>query len=657
MHRLIYTLISLCIPYVVTAICTIPTVHHSNNDASNVILKHGQSVTYTCNDGYYSEDVLQLTCRNERFTHDPPVCRESECVLPDIPIHLEVPPEYNPGERVIFGTRYDISCEKGYTLNSDNGIWECIGGEMSFDPVCNENSCPPPANIKDGYITYSSKPVSGLYLAYTSATYNCNDGFKLSRSGVRSRRCREGKFKGTAPTCTETICTIPTVHHSKNDASNVILKHGQSVTYTCNDGYYSEDVLQLTCQNERFTHDPPVCRESPCPGISSDHLQVAYNNNPATTTVNGLHVYEAGTIAGFLCVPGNLYYASEPTATCRLGQFQPQVTCEKYDSCPPPANIKDGYITYSSKPVSGLYLPYTSATYNCNDGFKLSRSGARSRRCREGKFKGTAPTCTETICTIPTVHHSNNDASNVILKHGQSVTYTCNDGYYSEDVLQLTCRNERFTHDPPVCRESPCPGISSDRLQVAYDNPATTTVNGLHVYEAGTIAVFLCDPGNLYYASKPKATCRLGQFQPQVTCEKSATCPSEEVTHATVSYKDETDNNYIPEDGHVRQGVTRAVQCAYPYTISGKSKSVCTNSGQWSENIPSCEKRGFTILALDLVNRTNNFLFTYPVFRAYKMLSKCVSRFEEPWYIVTLHYSTNLFRHTLDIWYLHRVFP
>ncbi|XP_033099149.1 sushi, von Willebrand factor type A, EGF and pentraxin domain-containing protein 1-like [Anneissia japonica] len=356
-------------------------------------------ILFSCDADYQLVGEKSIYCQeNNKWSAERPSCF-AECVLPEVPMHLEVPPEYNPGERVIFGTRYDISCEKGYTLNSDNGIWECIGGEMSFDPVCNENSCPPPANIKDGYITYSSKS------------------------------------------------------------------------------------------------------------------------------------------------------------------------------------------------VSGLYIPFTIATYNCNDGFKLSRSGKSSRRCREGKFKASAPTCTETICTIPTVHHSNNDASNVILKHGQSVTYTCNDGYYSEDVLQLTCENERFTHDPPVCRESPCPGISSDHLQVEYDNPATTTVNGLHVYEAGTIATILCDSSNIYYPSEPEATCQLGQFKPQVTCKKYATCLSEEVTHATVSYKDETVNNYIPEDGHVRQGVTRAVQCTNPYKIKGKSKSVCTNSGQWSENIPSCEKQ------------------------------------------------------------------
>ncbi|HEY3449985.1 MAG TPA: hypothetical protein VGK67_26775 [Myxococcales bacterium] len=402
------------------------------------------------------------------------------------------------------------TCDTNATCDSAAATPACVcnAGYTGNGTSCKPLTCPA-LSLENGKVT-----PSGEASLYTTASYSCDAGFKLS--GEPSRKCgSDGTWGGTAPTCVPVIdgckdapcphgpCTstsdsggyscgpceagwtgancdapvsCPTLEDPLNGAvTPKTATAGNAATYSCQAGYLLLGEASRQCQNDgAWSGEAPTCAAVPC---QPDLTAPAHGQASATTGVTGdvvTYSCDSGySLAGNttrLCQTDGTWSGADPTCSpdqtgcssnpCAHGTCTPDGAAGFTCACETgwTGAACDTAVTCSgaAAPAHGSVSAASASfggtlTYSCDGGYSLS--GAATRTCQaDGTFSGLAPTCAANACSPDLAAPAHGSVSPTHGTTGEVATYACDGGYaLSGSTTRLCQADGAWSGAAPTC--------------------------------------------------------------------------------------------------------------------------------------------------------------------------------------------------------------
>uniref|UniRef100_H2Y5C1 Sushi domain-containing protein n=1 Tax=Ciona savignyi TaxID=51511 RepID=H2Y5C1_CIOSA len=587
----------------------------------------GETVTYVCNDGYeiVGQDVLTCTVTGE-WSHDEPTCtRIIQCATPDEPLNGGFSPNqpaYDITDVVTF------TCADGFILNGqsqitcqDTGLWS------DDEPICDAITCNRPDEIAFGSLTTAG---DNFEIGET-VTYVCNDGYEIVGQDVLTCTsqitCEDtGLWSDDEPTCDAITCNRPDeIAFGSLTTAGDNFEIGETVTYTCNDGYEiaGQDVLTCTVTGE-WSHDEPTCTRIIQCATPDEPLNGGFSPNQLA--------YDITDVVTFTCADGFILNG------------QSQITCEDTGlwsddepTCDPITCNRPDEIAFGSLTTAGDNFEIgETVTYVCNDGYEIV--GQDVLTCTvTGEWSHDEPTCTRIIqCATPDEPLNGGFSPNQpAYDITEVVTFTCADGFILNGQSQITCQDTGlWSDDEPICDAITCNRpdeiafgslttagerfeidetvtyICNDGYEIVGQNVLTCTVTGEWSHDEPTCTrIIQCatpdEPLNGGFSPNQPAyditevvtfTCANGFIlngQSQITCEDTGLWSDDEPTcdAITCNRPDEIAFGSLTTAGESFEiGETVTYICNDGYEIVGQNVLTCTVTGEWSHDEPTCTR-------------------------------------------------------------------
>ncbi|XP_076799587.1 uncharacterized protein LOC143444282 [Clavelina lepadiformis] len=538
----------------------------------------GNGVTYSCKEGYDTNDEKTITCTlTGEFSDPPPVCtdvdecqRANDCDL-------------NASCSNRIGS-YHCSCNNGY-----------VGDGVS----CSLLECDDVTDPDNGALISTTTE----YVLGTTISYRCNEGYfnilgSLTATCLRSgwsspppvcvdineclgsgvRRCspfadctntdgghlcscRDG-FTGDGTECTRLSCTtpnIPTNGRIRGEVVKTQYEIGSTITYECNQGYQAQGTVSITClDNEQWSADDISC--------------IDINECLDVTNPCGENMECSNSAGGFGC-------------TCVFGYRRSGTSCELI-TCDDLANPANGRVDVADIRVNG------EATFSCNEGYLIVGESVLTclntgfwdkfiPRCQDvneclnnpcdenaicqnvnggyqctclGDYSGDGKTCSLVECGDPPIV----DKGRIIFAssfftRGSRVQYDCLTGYRMVGEDRISCSDDGEWTTAPTCED-----IDECASENFCDQNAICTNN---------IGSYQCQ-------------CRAGYIGTGTFC-REVVCPElNHLQHGTISRRN---------DNHNSVGAVATYDCDSGYILSGNGVLECSSSGAWSDHQPTCE--------------------------------------------------------------------
>ncbi|XP_076821865.1 protein lev-9-like isoform X2 [Clavelina lepadiformis] len=352
---------------------------------------YGNTVYYTCNDGFILKGTRTRTCRSDKkWTGTAPTCLEIECVVPSAPSFGSVePPRYS---RVALDETITYSCDRGYRLVGQAKA-TCQGDRTFTDPPprCQDTECEALGNLRFGEIIGDERTYN------KSIYYRCREGYILH--GNEKRTCRsDKKWTGSPPECKPGCTSPPRFGGSFLEETKGAYNVGETVTYSCRFGRTLSGNPEISCQRDGWSTPLFFCRRRQCraPKVVA-HATV-------TSSAPDKGFYEFGDRAFYECEMGYELSQRQNFVNCDTrGEWQGTYpSCNKATKCVLLVAPLHGSMYQASR--SEIGRPGSLVGFECDTGFTLQ--GESFLRCLDSlEWNHQPPVCQAKGCRIfgPTI--------------------------------------------------------------------------------------------------------------------------------------------------------------------------------------------------------------------------------------------------------------
>uniref|UniRef100_H2Z7B0 Sushi domain-containing protein n=1 Tax=Ciona savignyi TaxID=51511 RepID=H2Z7B0_CIOSA len=534
----------------------------SNGFISNSREEYGVDyvAVFRCNNGYAISDSTPLTCMvTGQWSSDEPSCSAVRCLQPNIPTNGRLT------DRIIF-THYEVGssvafeCRPGYEIVGVRSITCEDSGQWSdTEPTCRVITCEDRTAPSQGTIsTTSTKP----FTLGNTVSYTCNNGYQLS--GSNTAECQQnGRWSAPPPACRAIECGEP----DQVSNARIIFTFkgtdayipGSFVRYSCLTGYSMIGAGQVTCQNSGQWSAFPTCEEIKCRDIRRPQSG-SYESSASSNIV--------GAVVTFECISG-YSLVGESSITCLDTALwsNSEPTC-RGSSCSTPPNT-DADIRAGEKTQ---YIVGDVITYACGVGLEMI--GSNRITCQaSGQWTSLPPTCSEVACEELALIQNGRHQSSKIARYSVNdvVTYSCNDGYLVSGSSVLTCTTDgSWDNVPPQCIGPAC-GLPPTVLQATY------SPSNRQRYAKDSVVTYSCKSG---YRITGDGT---------VTCQQDGSWIPAQLPTCQGDCMNPNQGFYTPRSApRWYVGITIQFQCNQGYRIVGESTATCQNNGHWSLQNPTC---------------------------------------------------------------------
>ncbi|XP_071959656.1 CUB and sushi domain-containing protein 3-like isoform X4 [Antedon mediterranea] len=475
---------------------------------------HGGIAVFNCAPRFTLVGVSETTCNDGNYEDPNPECFLN-CGVPVIP-NSKINGSAEHGKSI------EVSCDDMFTLVGEPTLTCSSGIFEKDDTICSPN-CLQPAPIQNGQV--AAEVVHG-----GSSTYSCDDGF--TPVGTLKVKCEFGNYQTEPPKCYKNCNNSLVIPNGQYSGS---FDHGGSINITCDEGYTAVGKTTILCDDGEFNHKPAKCKE---------------NCAPLTEIVNGQFTggFNHGDIITITC---NVGYSivGKKKVTCKDGSYNAEFAICQAD-CKEPEALVNGNI-------QGKYKHNDNIRFTCNPGYSLV--GVTNTVCENGQYLDPNPVCYENCGPSLVIRNGRYIGS---LKHDGAIYIICDAGFSLEGQSNMTCYNGQLSSEMPVCR--------GDCTQPSELIDGTIVADLVH----GGVTTFSCNEG-FTLVGVDSSVCLDGLLtDPSPEC--FANCPSDNlIKNGEMS-------------GSLTHGQNATFTCNAGYTLVGNYEIFCYD-GQYSSNIPSCK--------------------------------------------------------------------
>ncbi|XP_034167547.2 C4b-binding protein alpha chain [Pangasianodon hypophthalmus] len=407
-------------------------IHHGKYLFPEGIL-FGATITAQCNEGFWLVGQPSRNCRETGWDGRAPVCKVAKCLKPPSitnGIFDPVEDSYDYREAVIY------SCKRGLDLIGPSEI--TCSGDGTFQPPpprCLFVSCESPKIPNAVRIEGRGPP----YKYNNFIRYQCNKGYRMEGSDFLT--CKEDGWNPPPPQCTVITCLEPpAIDNGLFDPLKELYEYGQTVTYSCNEGFRLRGASTIACTDDGTFQTSPQCQE-----ISCDPPAI-----PNAVIDESLPRYRYGVSVQIRCNKGYRIVGSDELMCWKYGWIPPLPKCIEV-TCDVP-NISNAVVVGRK---ASSYNYNMSIRYQCDKGYRME--GSDLLTCEEKGWNPPPPKCNIVTCLKPPV--INNGHFNPLkekYEYGQTVTYLCKKGFRLQGASTISCSDEGTFQPSPQCLEVTC---------------------------------------------------------------------------------------------------------------------------------------------------------------------------------------------------------
>jgi len=367
-------------------------------------------------------------------------------------------------------------------------------------------------------------------------------------SGFRGKMCEEGvqcpKLNSTA-------------------ASSVVYTNGarfpSTATFTCNNGFSTEDNLARTCQADgTWSLQDPRCLGKECPLLSPvPNGMVSFTNDRRFPS-----------LATYACKPGYTTFDPISRKCTRTGRWKGQEPICVGVMCKALLAPKNGMVVTSN---NNRYPAL--ATYSCQPGY--ATADTTQRACQEdGSWNGKRPACLPIDCSLLSsrIPFGSVNVTNK-GKFPAMAVYECDKGYQTQDPTVRRCKpDSMWAGRAPRCEGVPCNTLNNGkRYTVQVTNagkyPSVASYQCNNGYQTQDKTLRKCTVSGSWDGSKPQCQ--------GIPCAALPAMPNGAVTS--------TNDGRFPSRA--------SYQCNTGFVLSDSRPRVCQPDGSWTLQTPRCNGR------------------------------------------------------------------
>ncbi|GAA6093773.1 uncharacterized protein LOC113647597 [Tachysurus ichikawai] len=344
-------------------------------------------------------------------------------------------------------------------------------------------------------------------------------------------------------------------HHPNGDFS-----YKSECEYSCDEGYNLVGAKTTQCGGtEAWSNKPPTCELVQCFGLNVTLHGTIQCNHP-------IEPFSYQSSCEFSCEEGyKLTGSSYSLLMCNAsGQWNDsQPTCEAV-RCPTLEKPVDGEMICSGDSYG------SSCTFSCNVGFRLL--GTSELTCtKTAQWNQETPSCKAVQCpALQTPQNGIVSCTDQTLSKGSICSFTCSEGFIMEGALSTECTDAgEWSTNIPSCTAVRCP-----TLEKPVDGEMICSGDSY-----GSSCTFSCNVGFRLLGTSELTCTKTAQWNQETPSCKAVQCPALQTPqNGIVSCTDQT----------LSKGSICSFTCSEGFIMEGALSTECTDTGEWSTNIPSC---------------------------------------------------------------------
>ncbi|KAF5890762.1 P-selectin-like isoform X2, partial [Clarias magur] len=462
---------------------------------------------------------------------------------------------HHPNGEFSYKSECKYSCNEGYQLVGTETT-QCIEAWSNKPPTCELIRCFELNMTLHGAIQCSHSLLPFSY--QSSCEFSCEEGYILTGSSSSWLMCDAfGNWNDSQPTCEAVRC--PTLDVPENGTMNCSGEsYGSKCVFSCNAGFRLLGESELTCtKTAQWSQKTPSCTAVQCPA-----LQTPQDGSVSCTA----ETLSSGSICSFSCSQGFILVGASSIDCTETGEWSTDIPSCTAIQCSTLQTPQNGSVSCTDETLSTGSI----CSFSCADGFNLE--GASSIVCTDtGEWSTDVPSCTAIRC--PTLDVPENGTMNCSGEsYGSKCVFSCNAGFRLLGESELTCtKTVQWSQKTPSCTAVHCPA-----LQTPQDGSVSCTAETL---SSGSICSFSCSQGFILVGASSIDCTETGEWSTDIPSCTAVQCSTLQTPqNGSVSCTDETLNS----------GSLCSFNCAEGFILEGASSIVCTGTGEWSTDVPSC---------------------------------------------------------------------
>ncbi|KAK2835608.1 hypothetical protein Q5P01_016092 [Channa striata] len=419
-------------------------------------------------------------------------------------------------------------------------------------------------------------------LCYTAACKvdSCVHGECVETINSHKCDCFEG-FYGEK--CEQVVkCNKEEVTVPDNGSVNCTDTYGEfsynsSCEYSCEKGYQLSNSTPLRCTaSEKWSLQPPSCELVQCPELSqptrgsmtcSDPLGPTSYQSTCVFTCDEGHVLTGSLSSTVQCEASGNWNTSQPS--CAAVQ------------CPALQELENGLVSCGEDPEMRFTYGNT-CTFSCAPSYRLV--GPTQATCTSAaEWNQKMPHCEAITCQKPEEEAQlimNCNDSLTELRPDSTCSFSCKAGFNLQGANTILCTGDgQWSTAIPTCEVVQCPKLSqptrgsmicSDPLgPTSYQSTCVFTCDEGHVLTGSLSSTVQCEASGNWNTSQPSCA--------------AVQCPAlQELENGFVSCAEDPEMRFT-------YGNTCTFSCAPSYRLVGPTQATCTSAAEWSQKMPHCE--------------------------------------------------------------------
>ncbi|XP_058494551.1 complement factor H like 4 [Solea solea] len=490
--------------------CFVPVIQNGFVKGDVTVYKEQEVLRYQCNPDYKIAVIGHTKCIKQglRAQWSPtPACELITCKLSMLTLRGT---SYEPAKSVFSRReRVRVTCDEDY--------WIPRHQQTTVEATCKDNGewtiypvCQVfTCTVQDSlerYWRYSRAPKK----IGDSLSYTCKDGYK-STDGNNWATCTRAGWRPD-PQCQGITCNRNDIENTNIVNSKETYVYKERVDYVCTNGY--EGKFSLTCGENGWSGNKN-CREKTCKKLNLNQAHLVIDSSKRT--------YKHGDQVQYEC---HNDMDKRFTVVCEAGVWTGIQLCTGSTECPE-AEIQHGFATGAENDT--LY-------YTCDEGYKLITKGWWGEaKCVGGVWSGLGQ-CIETRhCEVPVIPNGDIVSSQQkYYEDGKHVQIVCNTGY-SIQVQSLTCVEGKWPLGAIPMKNicalianqcSPPPKVDNAVIMASYQKE----------YLSGSQVIYQCRPGH-NIQGEATLTCKDGKWDERtIECKRTYEEPVLKLSQSVLGY-------------------------------------------------------------------------------------------------------------------------